>query len=212
MRGVVISNGAVCNYHYYQNLIHSDDYIICADGAIRHCLKMGVTPDLWIGDFDSCVFDSYIENYPFLKDVEVIRLNPEKDMTDTHSACDIALDYGCDEILILSGLGSRFDHTLSNVHLLEYLFRRGVSTCISDENNTIRIFNDTITINRSKKYLSLIPLDENVKVIKTTGLKYMLENKIMKRCDSLGISNEITSDIATITIEDGIMLAVESDD
>jgi len=212
LRAVVIANGEVRDYRLLKTNIKADDFIICADGAIIHCIKMDIVPHLWIGDFDSCDFNSYINKYPFLRDVRLVRLNPEKDVTDTHAACDIAIDSGYDEILILAGIGTRFDHSLSNVHLLEYLLDSGISASVSNENNTIRLFRNTITINSDKKYLSLIPLDANVKVLKTSGLKYPMQNLNFKRCISLGVSNEIVNDKATIEIEGGLVLSVESDD
>ncbi len=212
MRAVVVSNGDINDYEYIKSFIKSNDYVICADGAIRHCIKMEIVPNLWIGDFDSCHFDAYIAKYPFLSNVETLKLNTEKDVTDTHAACDCAINKKCDEILILGALGTRFDHTLSNIHLLEYLLKSKVSACIANEKNTLKIIDSFIKISSGKKYLSLIPIDADVIIKKTTGLKYPLENFHMKRSVSLGVSNEILFGEATIEIDGGLMLIVESDD
>ena len=32
---------------------HGLDFIIAADGGAQHCISLGVTPDVIIGDFDS---------------------------------------------------------------------------------------------------------------------------------------------------------------
>ncbi len=212
MRAIIISNGDIKDYSYTKNLINKDDYIICADGAMRHCLKMDILPDVWLGDFDSCNFQTYLTDNPFLKSVETVKLNPQKDVTDTHAACDLAIKKGYKDILILGALGTRFDHTLSNIHLLEYLFKLNVSALILNENNILRVFDSYIKIKKSKKYLSLLPFDTDVVVKKTNGLKYFLENYKLDRSVSLGVSNEILSDEATIEIEGGLLLIIESDD
>ena len=53
MRAVVIANGEINDHQVLKKLIKPDDFIICADGAINHCIKMSIIPHLWIGDFDS---------------------------------------------------------------------------------------------------------------------------------------------------------------
>ncbi len=212
MRAIVIANGDISNYTYIKSNIKSDDYVICADGAIRHCIEMNIIPNLWIGDFDSCHFDAYIEKYPFLSSVETLKLSTEKDVTDTHAACDCAIQKNYNEILLLGALGTRFDHTMSNIHLLEYLLKSNVSACIVNEKNTLKIFDSFIKINSGKKYISLIPIDADVFVKKTTGFKYPLENFVLSRSVSLGVSNEILAKEATVEIDGGLLLAIESND
>ena len=212
MRAVVISNGTIKNYEYYKDIIKKDDFIICADGAIKHCINLKILPNLWIGDFDSCDKNEYIRKYPSLKDVMTVSLNPQKDETDTHYACNIAIEKGYKEILIVGGLGNRMDHAVSNVGLLEYIESSGVRGQIEDENNTICVFSDTYISASKRKYLSLIPLDKEVVVKKTDGLLYPLNDYVMKRGLSLGVSNEKTKKEAYITLKSGTMLVIESED
>lgn len=212
MRAVIISNGTIDNYEYYKNIIREDDFIICADGAINHCINLNIVPDLWIGDFDSCNKKEYIEKFSFLKSVPTVSLNPKKDETDTHYACNIAVEKGYKDILIVGGLGKRMDHAMSNIGLLEHLFSTGVSGCIEDEHNSIHIFKDVYKSESKRKYLSLIPLDKEVCVEKTDGLIYPLHNYTMTRGLSLGVSNEKTQKEASIVLKSGTMLVIESDD
>ena len=53
MKTAIICNGQVTDYEYSMDIIKDADYIICADGGTRHAYKMGICPDLIIGDFDS---------------------------------------------------------------------------------------------------------------------------------------------------------------
>ena len=51
-----------------------------------------------------------------------------------------------------------------------------------------------------------------VKGVTIKGMKYCLDNYDMSGFNSLGISNEISEDIASVEFEDGIMLVIESRD
>ena len=72
-RAIIISNGKINDYSYYKNKIREDDYIICADGGIKHLLQMGVCPDLWLGDFDSCRFSELKSEHSELKSIETLK-------------------------------------------------------------------------------------------------------------------------------------------
>ncbi len=212
MRAVVVANGDICNYEYYRDIVSEADFVVCADGAVRHCIALNVLPDLWIGDFDSCSYEELINKHTQLKNVNRITLDTHKDVTDTHAACDIAIARGCNNITIIGAIGTRFDHSISNIHLLEYLHTKGVGACIENEHNTITVFDSELKLRKKRKYLSLIPLDSEVVVQNTAGLLYPLENFKLPRQISRGVSNEIIGDNAVVTLEKGVMLAIESND
>ena len=67
MKAIIISNGVFDNYSFFKSKVTDNDYIICADGAIKHCIGMGIVPDLWIGDFDSCNYEKYCNDHPDFK-------------------------------------------------------------------------------------------------------------------------------------------------
>ena len=146
------------------------------------------------------------------KDVETLKLNPVKDATDTEVACDIAIQKGYKDITIWGALGGRCDHMLSNIHLLEKLIDEGVSATIEDEKNTLTLCKDYIEITKSRKYLSVIPLDKSIYISKTYGLLYPMENYELFRLVSKGVSNEIIDKKAQIYIKSGTALIVQSDD
>lgn len=211
-RAVLVSGGAMSDYEYYNGILRDDDYIVCADGGIRHVLAMDRIPDLWIGDFDSCRFSDLIESHAELSKVRTQRLNPEKDVTDTHSCIDTLAEMGYREIVMLGSLGGRADHMLSNIHMLEYLYDKGIDALIEDEKNIIRIASENLTLTKRKKYLSIIPLDRTVHILMGTGLKYPIEDFVLSRGISMGVSNEIISDKAFLSFGEGRALVIESDD
>ena len=92
-----------------------EDYLIAADGGLRHTERLGVTPNAIIGDFDSL---NYIPT-----GAEVFPV--EKDDTDSMLAVKLGLSKGYDRFLIYGGLdGVRLDHTVANYQALQYLADR----------------------------------------------------------------------------------------
>ncbi|MGM9551190.1 MAG: thiamine diphosphokinase [Clostridia bacterium] len=201
-KAVVISAGSIADYNYISSFIEKGDYIICADGGFAHAEKMGITPDLTVGDFDS---------YKGNVTGEVRRFNPEKDYTDTHIAVTEALDRGYKEICLLGCSGTRLDHTLSNIGLLEYIAKCGGQGYLIDEHNTITVIQKDTVIKKDNTHLSLIPIG-TVKGVTLENLKYSLDDYDLKFSESIAVSNEFTDKDAVIKIKEGSIIVIKSRD
>ena len=210
-KAVIFCGGTVYDYDAVSAYIDDKSYFICADAGIIHCNKLGIKADLWVGDFDSSDFNTY-SKLPAAANAEVIRLNPMKDDTDTEYALDCALARGYKEILLIGAMGTRFDHSLINVFLMEKAAMNNASLIIANENNIIHYVNDSsIVINKSHmKYISVIPLDE-VRVT-NKGFMYPLNDEILYRNSSRGISNELLDEIGMIYIRGGSAVIIEAKD
>ena len=89
------------------------DMLIAADAGLLHLERLGLAPDLALGDFESL---GYVPEAP---QVEVCPVR--KDDTDTMAALRRALELGYRRALIFGGLGGRrFDHSLANVQALAW--------------------------------------------------------------------------------------------
>lgn len=211
MRAVLACNGTINDYGKIKNCIKSSDYIISVDGGATHLRKMGIVPDILIGDFDSA--NSEDLNFFIEQGVEVHRFPAEKDMTDSELAIEKALDEGADELLFIGAMGSRADHSFANILLLKKLLDLGIEASIVNENNRIYMFNSTFSMSRLEGYkLSLIPISEKVTGVTTKGLKYPLNNAAMDLGTSWGVSNEFCEDTVTVAIGEGILLVCLSKD
>jgi thiamine pyrophosphokinase len=85
---------------------------IAADGGIRHAEPLGLTPEMWVGDFDST------DGELALQYAEIPRLEypAEKSLTDGELALQMALDEGASEIVMVGALGGeRADHAWGHV-------------------------------------------------------------------------------------------------
>lgn len=70
---------------------------------------------------------------------ELERLIPEKDDTDTEHAMRRAVSLRPEEIVLMGGFGTRFDHVLANVHTLTIPLRAGIRASMVDETNRVRL-------------------------------------------------------------------------
>ena len=161
-----------------------------------------------IGDFDS------LGDVSIPSGIERIDLPAEKDCTDTQAAVQVALERGCTEIYIIGGIGTRIDHVLSNVGILEGLYEGGVHAYITNGKNRIRyVRNDNVLIGRSAyKYLSVIALDPVCKGVSVEGCKYKMKNQKLERKVQFAVSNEIEGNLALVTVKKGAALVIESMD
>ncbi|MCD8021752.1 MAG: thiamine diphosphokinase [Lachnospiraceae bacterium] len=85
------------------------DLVIAADGGYRYLQKLGVEPDILMGDFDS------LEIVPEHR--HLIRHSPIKDDTDMALAVAWAEKAGYETFFLYGGLGGRLDHSLANLLL-----------------------------------------------------------------------------------------------
>jgi len=209
MTGIVICNGSITDYEYYKDYFDDAQLVVCADGGAVHAKKMGVKPDILVGDFDSIQDDvlKWFEN----TEAEILHYPVEKDMTDSEIAINIAVERGCTYIRILGGFGTRLDHSLANVYLLKKLLDKGIKASIINESNEITLIKDEIKLQKREGYnVSLIPITEKVKGVTTKGLYYPLHEATIEMGSTWGVSNEFVDETAEVTIKSGMLLVILS--
>lgn len=219
MKALIVANGNINDVNLIQEIKNSnlldDDIVIACDGGLNHLFKADLTPDYILGDLDSASSDN-IEFYKS-KDIKSIKFNTQKDETDLEICIEFVMLLGVTEIIILGALGSRFDHSLTNVNLLVKPLEADINAYIISENNTISVINSRFNSDIFKKCsigdtLSLVPLTTKVTGVTTTGLKYPLEDYTMSIGRSLGVSNEVIGENPSVTITKGYLIVVIAND
>lgn len=210
MRTLIIANGNIDN-NILHTILKPNDTIICCDGGSKYLFEEGIIPHYIIGDLDSSI--PQIIQFFETKNVVFKKFNSKKDETDMELCIDFAISLGTNEIIILGAIGTRIDHTLTNINLLMKAEDANVKATIVDNNNEIQIIINNITITGKKGDLvSLIPISTYVEGIDTTGLEYPLKNATMTIGKSLGVSNVMTSNLATVNIKSGYLLVIKAKD
>jgi thiamine pyrophosphokinase len=212
---ILVSGGDI-NIELLSSYLKNKEYRIMAiDKGIEALSMINVKPDYILGDFDSVdksIYESYIEKYP---DAEVAKYNAEKDYTDTELGIRTALKNGASSITIFGGTGTRLDHTIANIRTLNIALEQGVFAQIIDNNNRIYLAQNNLSLYKDKlfgNYISILPYENSLQKVTLKGFKYDLDNVIMLYGASTGISNEIISDEASITCDNGIFIIIESRD
>lgn len=205
MRIIIFANGDLPNLQKASALIKPDDFIVCADGGTRHALSMGLTPHIIIGDMDSLPKNFSLSTF----NGEVIVYPKDKNETDLELAINHAITLKPDEIIIVAALGGRIDQTLANIALLTTFQLSTFNLKLSDGLEEIFLCKDQVEVKgRSGDVVSLIPWQGNVEGVKTENLKWKLNHEVLFSHQTRGISNEMISDVATISITKGSLLIV----
>ncbi len=215
MKCLIITGGSITEEFAKQyTLHHCWDYLIVADGGMHICKKLGLEPNIIIGDFDSVkkeVFSYFMKCMP-----ERIRRYPvKKNETDTELAIQQAKAAGANSLDIIGATGGRSDHFLGNLSLLEYANALGMKAYIVDEYNRIRLIDSDLKLekkNQYGKYVSLIPFGEEVRGLTLKGFLYTVSDFTLELGNSRGISNQILEEEAFIHLDSGKLLVIEARD
>ena len=188
--------------------VSPEDFLVCADGGYETARRLGLKPDLLIGDLDSCTED-------FPPDIEAVRLPVHKDDTDMMYSLKECLGRGYRDFLLLGATGGRLDHTVANLQLLYHYNKYFSSLTMLDGMNRCFILDSekdgAISIPREEgSYLSVFSLSERSHGVTIEGAKYEISDHTLSRDFPLGVSNEFKEKNTVISVNDGILLIVIS--
>lgn len=178
-----------------------DSYIIAADGGLRHLEKLGLIPNVIIGDFDSLEYvPQGAEVYPV-----------EKDDTDSMLAVKLGLQKGFRDFILYGTLdGPRLDHTVANYQLLKYLTEHGARGVLVG-----LAFCATVVENGEIHFgpnhagdISVFCIGPEAKGVSIRGLFYELEKGTLSSGFPLGVSNHFTEKEASVSVEQGALLVL----
>ena len=208
-RAVIFANGRIDDLDSVVALIKADDLIIAADGGARQCQRLGITPDVIIGDFDS-IDQAELQEFERVG-AQIIRHPARKDYTDLELALLHAKSIGVTHVNIFGALGLRWDQTLANMLLPASSELSGLKICLIDGNQEITVFQagDSYQINgKPGDTVSLIPLNAEAGGVSTEGLEYPLKDESLAFGATRGVSNVVRQENASVRLEKGSLLCV----
>lgn len=206
-RAIIFVNGNLSDLRQAKKIILKNDYLICADGGVGHALKLGLTPQTVIGDFDSISLS--LQKKLGEKNIELIKHPRKKDETDFELAIQLALKRRFNKIIIFGILGDRIDHFLANIFLITKIQTKNplIKIKIIEGNKEIFILNkEAIIKGKIGDEVSIIPVSEKLEGLVTEGLEYKLDNEILLFGSTRGVSNVMKKKSAKVTAVSGIGL------
>jgi thiamine pyrophosphokinase len=195
-----------------------DPLVIAADGGARHAEIVGLRIDRWVGDGDS-LGDAGVRALQ-AAGVPVERSPFDKDESDTELAVLAALERKPAAIVILGALGGpRLDHALANLALLAMPELLDVDVRLLATDARVRLLTAPtrdgrpaeLTISgRAGDLVSLFPIGGDATGVTTAGLAFPLTGEPLLVGRSRGLSNRRTTETATVTLQAGRLLVVET--
>lgn len=198
-RVAIICSAPIADAAFVKEKISEYPFLIAVDAGANHCYKLGLRPDLIIGDFDSItpevlqIFDSVPKkHYP-----------TDKDETDLELALNLISHPQTEEITVFCALGGRTDHTLGNLILLS---RYPGKLFIQSQSERLFVIQNHVEIQtKIGQTISLIPMNGPAKGITTSGLKWQLTDGSFDK-NFIGISNLATDTTVNISVKKGDVL------
>ena len=186
--------------------IGEPSWIVAADSGLDQAFRLGITPDLVIGDMDS-VSERALERAES-QGIAIERYPVAKDATDLELAIDAAAAAGFERATIIGGTGGRMAHTLANAMLL--LKERSIALDWMTSRATIV----GVRTGESRHYrrgdgemLSVLAIGGPA-MCTSTGLRWQLDDSVLVAGSTRGISNEIVDDEASVAVTGGQVLTV----
>ncbi len=178
--------------------------VIACDRGWTYAERLGLTPDLVVGDFDSAPQPH--------RGVPVKRFPSRKDDTDTMLAAREAIARGFTDVVICCAFGGRLDHTLANLQTAAWLTAHGARTrLLGTDTEALAFAAGSARIPRREGWsLSVFALSDACEGVTIRGTKYECENAALTNAFPLGVSNAWTADEAEISVRSGILLTLMS--
>ena len=181
--------------------IGSSDFVLAADGGLRHLEKLNIRPQGILGDFDSL---GYVP-----RDARVFPV--EKDDTDAMLAARQGLRLGFRDFVFYGALdGPRLDHTVANFQTLQFLADHGAAGYLVGEKYLVTVVKDGSLFfpEGAEGILSVFCMGPDARGVTLKNLKYPLERGTLTAGFPLGVSNHFTGKVAEITVKQGSLLVL----
>ena len=184
----------------------TSDFVIAADGGLRALEKLGVRPDLLIGDLDS------LGDHPLPANVPLEKHPVEKDDTDTGIALAQGYAMGYRRFALYGCAGGRVDHLIANFQSMCRYSKLGASVrLIAPEYDAYALSNGSILLPHrpAGTTVSIFCHGDQAEGVSIRGLYYTLDQHTLTCDHPLGVSNHHTEEQAEITVRNGTLLIIQ---
>jgi thiamine pyrophosphokinase len=183
--------------------------VVAADGGLDRARSLGLRVDVAVGDFDSASPAAVAEAEA--AGTRIVRHPTAKDATDLELALAAALELAPERLLVIASAGGRLDHLLAACLALASpsLEQVEVDALVGAALvHVVRAGRGRVLRGRPGELLTLLPVSGDAHGITTGGLVYPLRDETLPATSSRGVSNVVAAPEITVTLTDGVLLAV----
>ena len=191
--------------------IPAHQLVIAADSGLHGAIDLGLRVNVVIGDMDSV--DKAVLAAVEANGTTVTQLPRDKDSTDAELALLKAVEMGADKIVLITKGGGRLDHELGVFAVLQNPSLRHCTIEALWDNSILHLIHGPASVTITGKTgsnVGLIAAGGTASGISTTGLKWALADESLTPHSSRGISNQLTEETATISVQTGSLFVVQS--
>lgn len=201
---IILANGKAPSKSVVRYLEQSGyTLLICADGGADTAKRMGLTPDVIAGDFDSVK----PESLEFFKNKsEIIKIKRQND-TDVEKSLKYAIRKKYDEAVLLGAVGDRLDHSFCNMGIVIKFFDK-IRIRIIYGKSILIPYKGNVEIPAVKgETISLYGFNDKTKIT-SSGLKYPLKKTALPFGKRESTSNSAVRDSVKLKIEGGMIFVI----
>lgn len=184
--------------------------VVAADSGADTALALGLVVHDLVGDLDSVSPPGLQRLVDGGASIEAHE--PDKDATDLELALAAALLHHPDRILVFGGLGGRVDHELANLLLLAGGALREVDVVLRSGAQTVSVVRPgrpTTLRGKPGDLASILAVHGTARGVTTSGLRWSLTGADLAPGSTVGVSNELVGDEASVSCTGGVALVVQ---
>ncbi len=202
--GVLLIGGEGPDRGRVRGLIEDCELIVAADSGLDLADRLGLRPDMVVGDMDSIADRGRLSDFP----ADKVRIYPhDKSETDTEIGLRLLREWGFERVMLIGGGEGRLDHLLGILVLFDREFYPSIWLTAREH---IEIIEDSACYAAFPgQTYSFFPIGGPATGLTSNGLKWPLTGLNWKRGDA-GISNEATGDSVSVTVTRGKLMMIRS--
>lgn len=190
---------------------------VAADAGLHHAHRADREVDVLIGDLDSV--DPGALEQARRAGTDVRSYPVDKDATDLALALDLVLERtagagaGAErpDVLVIGGHGGRTDHLVANLLLLAAERHAPLRIHAWWGADMLHIVRDSVRLTGAVgSNVSLLALHGAAEGVRTTGLRFPLDDAVLAAGSSLGMSNRMCAPDATVAVRSGVLAVLQS--
>jgi thiamine pyrophosphokinase len=167
---VIVGNGETPQGRIPLQFLLRAHFIVCCDGALEKLLRIGVQPDIVIGDCDS------LSNEARAKFKDIIIEDPDEECNDLQKALKYCIKQQLGPVAVLGASGLRDDHQLANLSILNMYAERMDLIMVSNYGLFSFIDKDTSFASVSGQEVSVFNFDGQA-IFSFEGLQYPVQDR-----------------------------------